>query len=385
MPEIVRPAVKIVQGNLQLLLTYFTGNEIHQEDFYSIDRLDPANNDGYQRILDDRRARRLAEHLSEALDQGYANIPTTAFLATDEQTIYHDPETNNMHFNTDEICPLIVVDGQHRLEGVRKAIALNGDLGDFKLPITIAMNLDALHQMYHFYIVNSTQKQIDKALEQRITARFSDTYKLSAMPYLPKQLKSQVEKGNQSEVTSMVIYLNRESTSPLQGLIREANDPDPPKGRLNEAPLANILRTHVFSATNPIYGRETLPRMNQIMSNYYSAIRIVFGKVDPNDTTMRNPLIFRTSGVYFFTSLAKWVFSAIYNTSNVFSTDSIIELLNETVDEIDDDVKYVADPQWWQPGAGGPSMNRAMANSLVPRFNDALRTVQQSMLPSAEL
>ena len=121
------------------------------------------------------------------------------------------------------------------------------------------------------------------------------------------------------------------------------------------------------------------------MSNYYAAIQTVFGKVDPEDTAMRNPLIFRTSGIYFFTSLAKWVFSALYNTSNVFSVDSMVEILEEMVGELEDDVRFVADPQWWQPGAGGPSMNRAMANGLVPRFNDALRIVQQSMLPSAQL
>ncbi len=384
MAEIIRPAVKIVQGNLQLLLTYLTGEEIHRQDFYSIDRLDPASNDGYQRILDERRARRLAEHLSEAFEQGYSNIPTTAFLAT-EKIIDYDPETNTMHLDPDEVCPLVVVDGQHRLEGVRASVELNEDLSKFKLPITIAMNLDPLHQMYHFYVVNSTQKQIDKSLEQRITARFTDNYNLSSMPYLPRELRSKVERGNQSEVTRMVVFLNRDSNSPLRGRIREANDPDPPRGRLNEAPFANILRSHVFSATNPIYGRESFPRMCQIMSNYYAAIQTVFGKVDSEDTAMRNPLIFRTSGIYFFTSLAKWVFSALYNTSNVFSVDSMVEILEEMVNELEDDVRFVADPQWWQPGAGGPSMNRAMANGLVPRFNDALRGVQQSMLPSAQL
>ena len=384
MPKITRPAIKIEQGNLQLLLTYLTGEEIGQENFYTIDRLDPSSNDGYQRILDDRRARRLAVHLSEAYDLGYANIPTTAFLAT-EQLIHHDPETNTMLLDTDEVCPFIVVDGQRRLEGVRKSIELNKYLADFRLPITIAMNLDAVHQMYHFYVVNSTQKQIDKALEQRITARFTNLHNISAMPYLPQQLRSQVEKGTQNEVTSMVIYLNTSPDSPLRGLIREANDPGSLRGRLNEAPFANILRTHVFGATNPIYGREALPKCNRIMSNYYSAIWAVFGNADPSISTNRNPLVFRTSGIYFFTSLAKWVFIAIYNTSNLFSVESITELLKVMVEELDDDVRYVADPQWWQPGAGGPSMNRAMANRLVERFRDALRTSQQSMLPGAQL
>lgn len=384
MPIITRPAVKIVQGNLQLLLTYLTGAEIDQNNFYSIDRLDPESNDGYQRILDGRRARRLAQHLAEALEHGYANIPTTAFLATDKD-IDHDPQTNIMHLDTDEVCPLIVVDGQHRLEGVKTSIQHNRDLEEFKLPITIAVKLDALHQMYHFYVVNSTQKQIDKSLEQRITARFQDNYNLSAMPYLPRYLKSMVEKGNQSEVTSMVIHLNRSEGSPLRNRIREANDPDPPRGRLNEAPFANILRSHIFNASNLAYGRETSGRLCQIMSNYYAAIQIVFGGIDSDDSSTNQSLIFRTSGIYFFTALAKWVFSAIYNTSNLFTIESIVDMLEKMIEELDDDVRYVADPQWWQSGEGGPSMNRAMANGLIPRFNDALRTVQQSMLPSAQL
>ena len=213
--------------------------------------------------------------------------------------------------------------------------------------------------MYHFYVVNSTQKQIDKSLEQRITARFQDNYNLNPMPYLPRDLKSKIERGNQSEVTNMVIHLNRSEGSPLRNRIREANDPDPSRGRLNEAPFANVLRSHILSATNLAYGRETTSRLCQIMSNYYAAIQIVFGTTDPDDPSAKRPLIFRTSGIYFFTALAKWVFNAIYNTSNLFTVESIVDILEKMVEELDDDVRYVADPQWWQPGEGGPSMNRA--------------------------
>ena len=75
-----RPAVEIIQGNLTLYLTYITPDDLFgTDDFYTVEALEPRTREGFQRILDKRRASRLTRHLIDANDKGYAHLPTTIF------------------------------------------------------------------------------------------------------------------------------------------------------------------------------------------------------------------------------------------------------------------------------------------------------------------
>ena len=47
-------------------------------------------------------------------------------------------------------------------------------LDDFEIPVNIAVNLDAISQMAHFLIVNTTQRSVDRAIEQQIVARLTN-------------------------------------------------------------------------------------------------------------------------------------------------------------------------------------------------------------------
>ena len=174
MGKISRPAVKIEQGSLTLFLTYVTPRDLLSKNFYTVDKLEPqvdGSGKGYQRILNTTRVNRLARHLREAFAQGYANLPTTIFLATDK-TLDFNVKTNTLTFDTEVAGPFSVVDGQHRIQGLIRASQTNQDLLDFELPATIGTALDDTHQMYHFYIVNTTQQPVEKGLQQQITSRF---------------------------------------------------------------------------------------------------------------------------------------------------------------------------------------------------------------------
>ena len=94
MTNITRPAVRITQGNLILYLTYVTPQDLNIPNFYDVDHLEPQGG-GYQRILNAGRANRLSRHLTEGFPQGYANLPTTIFLATDKQILF-DSERNEL-------------------------------------------------------------------------------------------------------------------------------------------------------------------------------------------------------------------------------------------------------------------------------------------------
>ena len=172
---IVIAASKVRQGGLILYTTSMKVSDLVSEGFYSVETLDPDNlNDkGYQRLLNKTRAKKLADYIVKGQDSQDAFLPTSVFLAT-HKSIEFDGSTNTITIDINAIGPFSVVDGQHRLEGLKMAAEKDSRVLDFEVPVNIAINLPKIAQMCHFLIVNTTQKSVDKSVEQRIIARLSD-------------------------------------------------------------------------------------------------------------------------------------------------------------------------------------------------------------------
>ena len=66
---------------------------------------------------------------------------------------------------------------------------------DFQIPVNIAICLPFIAQMCHFLIVNTTQKSVDKAVEQRIIARLTEALDVEDIPSLPRWILNTVERG----------------------------------------------------------------------------------------------------------------------------------------------------------------------------------------------
>lgn len=79
-----RPAVQIKQGHLTLYLTYVTPRDLFANNFYSVEKLEPHTEKGFQRIVKQSRVNKLARHLREAHPWGYAQLPTTVFFGNRE-------------------------------------------------------------------------------------------------------------------------------------------------------------------------------------------------------------------------------------------------------------------------------------------------------------
>jgi DGQHR domain-containing protein len=206
---LTRPATLVRQGSLVLYTTSFTVADLLIPNFYDIERLDPKDpsDKGFQRLLNKARAKKLADYLIEGEQNHDAFLPTSIFLATDK-TLEFDPSSNQITFDVDQIGPFSVVDGQHRLEGLKMASQKSLGLLDFEVPVNIAVNLSKIAQMAHFLIVNTTQKSVDAAVEQRIYARLHDAVALEDVPTLPKWVRRIVESGEDEQALQIVDYLN---------------------------------------------------------------------------------------------------------------------------------------------------------------------------------
>lgn len=368
-----RPAVEIIQGNLTLYLTYVTPDDLFGSDFYEVEALEPRAQEGFQRILDKSRANRLTRHLIEAYGKGYAHLPTTIFLATDKELDY-DQTSKILRFDKEEVCPFSVVDGQHRIEGLRQAIYKEAKIRDFCLPVTIGANLDNTHQMYHFFVVNTTQVPVAPDLRQQITRRFTEMKGVENLPYIPHWLKRQIDRGSDLKALRMVEFLNEEPDSPLYGRIQMANDP---KGRnkIKQSSIVNVFKSQVFVGSNPLAVQETdLDRCARIILNYFRAIDSLF--VDGRNKAQT--VVYKSNGIFFFLAVSKWVFNLIYSTDRNFTVGAISNIFEQALEELDEEFRDIESPDWWMPGHGASSLNRASAGRYIEAFQQALADSQHS-------
>ena len=364
-----RPAVQVIQGNLTLYLTYVTPRDLFADDFFTVDALEPKRQEGFQRILNERRASRLSRHLTEANARGYAHLPTTVFLAT-SRSVRFDKANGLLEFEKEDVCPFSVVDGQHRIEGLRKAVGVEESLMDFPLPVTIATELDSVHQMYHFFMVNTTQVPVELSLRQQITRRFTDMQGVEDLPYTPFWLQREIDRGQDAKALRIAEFLNSDPRSPLVGRIQMANDPVT-KNRIKQASFVSVLKGQVLVGTNPLAAQETdIQRQSLIMLNYFRAIDDIF--VAGRERT--DTVVYKSNGLFFFLGVSKWIFNVIYSSNRDFRVDSISAVITGALNYLDDDAaRSLPDPDWWMPGPiGASSLNRTAASHYIGEFQRAL-------------
>jgi DGQHR domain-containing protein len=212
------------QGDLVLYTTSLKVKELVSEGFYSVETLDPddQNSKGYQRLLNKARAKQLADYIIRGQDSQDAFLPTSVFLATDKNINFNQTD-NTIEFDISFVGPFSVVDGQHRLEGLKMAAEKDNRVHNFEVPVNIAINLPRIAQMCHFLIVNTTQRSVDKSAEQRIIARLTAALDIEDMPSLPRWILNTVERGEVEKAVKFADYLNTMAESPWFGKIRMAN------------------------------------------------------------------------------------------------------------------------------------------------------------------
>lgn len=361
-----RPAARIRQGNLTLFTTSLRVRDLRQPSFYSIDTLDPHEGTGYQRILNEARAKRLAEYLLEGHRALEAFLPTSIFLAT-EKTLPFDERTNVVRIDHAAAGPFNVVDGQHRIRGLVIAAEREPALNDFEVPVNIAVNLSTVAQMAHFLIVNTTQRSVDKAIEQQIVARLTEMIDFEETPVLPRWIQRQVDKGEDLRALAIAQYLNEEEDSAWHGKIRMANDANAADATVNQKSFVTSLKQHVLTPSNPIGGDQwETDKQKKVLNNYWRAIRNLLAE-DGDDTSV----LFKTNGLQLFHMASPAVFLHLANRRD-FKTDTVESLLRHAFDHLPSEFIGMSTPGFWTRGSTASGLNQAAIRKYATALANAV-------------
>lgn len=332
-------------------------------NFYDIERLDPSvpGDRGFQRVLNAGRARKLMDYLVRGQESKDAFLPTSLFLATDKDVKF-DADKNTIEFSVEDIGPFSVVDGQHRIEGFKMAAEKTPEILDFEVPVNIAVKLPKLSQMCHFLIVNTTQKSVDRSVEQRIYARLTEAINVESIPNLPKWMSRIIESGEDEKALKIVDYLNNTPESPWFKKIVMAGETSK-TSTVNQKTFVKFVARHVLVPGNPL-SAQPVDKQQKIMLNYWTVISKLL--TEPGKATV----LFKYNGVELFSRFSTPFFLYLAN-FNTYTMEKMEEVLSQTFENLDGDNAGVGHSAWWLSGTGfAGSIN----SSALAKINSELVT-----------
>ncbi|WP_374558544.1 DGQHR domain-containing protein [Thermomonas sp.] len=364
MKKIEVAASRAKQGNLELYVTAIAVRDLIAPGFYSVETLDPddANDKGYQRLLNKARAKKLADYIVKGQEEGDAFLPTSVFLATDKSIAYDAP-ANTLAIDLAQVGPFSVVDGQHRLEGLRMAAERDPRVLDFEVPVNIAVNLPWIAQMCHFLIVNTTQKSVDKSVEQRIVARLTEALDVEDMPNLPKWIDNTVQRGEVGKAVKLADYLNTTAESPWLGKIRMANV-DASDASVNQRSFVKAIAKYVLTAANPLESFKDAEKERKAFLNYWRAIANV---IDDGEASV----LYKYNGVELFCKFSTPFFNKL-QVAGKFTVPAMESLLHSCFDNMEGEYAGVGHSDFWAKGGKASFLNAGAINEIFKEMSRAL-------------
>lgn len=234
---------------------------------------------------------------------------------------------------------------------------------DFQVPVNIAVELPHLHQMCHFLIVNSTQKSVDKSVEQRIMSRLTAAIDVEEVPNLPRWIRKIVDKGEVDQAIKMVDYLNTTEGSAWHGKIRLPNMQQSGNGIKQHSFVKSIVK-YVLTPANPISAFQDPEKERKVFLNYWNAIAALLD--DDEDS-----VIYKYNGVELFCRFSTPLFMKCQD-RNSFTQQTMAQLLKKTFDNVEGEYAAVGHPEWWSKGGSAGNLNSSAISGVYQAMAIAL-------------
>jgi DGQHR domain-containing protein len=168
-----------------------------------------------------------------------------------------------------------ILDGQHRIEGLREAISIDPEIKEKEVLVSLAIGLTTREAAKIFLNINSEQKPVPKSL----------IYDLFGEAVEDKEHAI-------NRATDIIDFLNNDNSSPFYQKVKY---PGGPKGNglIDLAIIVNAIKPHL--GADGVFNRLQLNEIEvqqRIILNYYSAIKNAYQRANNLwDKSTENPFI----------------------------------------------------------------------------------------------
>jgi len=298
---------------------------------YKIDVFSPNNQMGYQRELDEKRARKFASFLKEEISEGRKPaIPTSILLSYRKKITGTNTDYGiEAVFNDDD--RLYIVDGQHRTNGFKFAIEQYGlnDLLKFELPIVIFENPVLVNEVKQFLLINNNMKKVRTDLARELMIKLKRTGGMD----IPENEKDAIT------ATNITKLLNSSANSPWVHKLSGPGDSADGHYLNTQLSMANSIKATVLK--HPATNRMSAETLCRELSKYWTAWEKLMPEAFDHET-YKNYLITKNNG---FVTLHH-VFSHIY--SHLKHVKGINEPTVEDYQKIIKKAGDVSELEYWE-------------------------------------
>ena len=254
-------ALECTQNKKIFYIVSMDSNDLREMCFVSRRKEEPIK--GFQRLLNSKRAKRIATYLDD--EKGV--IPSAIILsAQDNAKMRYDEKNRKLSY---EKCAesMLVIDGQHRLYG------LFGADNTYEIPVVIFVGLTSAEEVRLFIDINTTQKGVPTALILDIKGQAGTETKL--------------------EERQRILFDKLNKDSALAGYLLP-----------NESRAGKISRTVFNASTKSLFeggpvsdlGEEAIYRT---VKNYLEAVDVIFKQTENKNARISKTVLFKAIMVIF--------------------------------------------------------------------------------------
>lgn len=239
---------------------------------YVARRGETAEEGAVQRILNRRRIGKISTFL---LNGGY--FPNNIILnIPNRENVLIDEETSQITI-TDDSQIAQIIDGQHRVAGIKEAIRMDATICDKGFPVLIGVGLSTADCAQLFVSINNEQQQVPKTL-------IYDLYGLLDIP----NRDYDIDRGH-----DIAELMNKDENSPYQGYIKFPNSTRF-KGGIQLSAFINKIKPLVKrDGEFQRCGLTALEQQEKVLCNYFNALKYYYGQTW---FTTKNPFLY-TAGL----------------------------------------------------------------------------------------
>lgn len=375
------PCVKITQWGYgegaEKTEIYVASITVGDLDKATLDRWTRRNKTGYQRAPSEARFGTGRGSIVRYLLNELGAFPTSILINIRGDLKYESRAKINDYIDVGEVVipddeKPIIIDGQHRLEALKRASLSKPELENYPLPVSIMNMKDRFDEMVHFYIVNSRQKKIPTDLVYRQLQGFSEKAVLGGKDWLKDVILGPREQ--RAALASFIVdFLEEDPNSPFHQKIQYVGEKNEPHHLLRDFSLSRfiskILRERALSGISP-------ERFAGLLAEYWAAINELYPE---SFAKPREHRMLKSTGIACYTYLFPSIFAYSAAEGNISKSQfaHYLSMLKKHVDseELEMDFRIPIDDLWWSM-AHGPAIASATSEKM---FDEIVRNMAKKI------
>jgi DGQHR domain-containing protein len=311
------PAIQMEQAGTTIYATSLKAGDLIS-GMTQVDAWSPTNKSGYQRMPLEARFRKIARYvegkegkraiLPQAVVLNYRNGSSKLkFKAIDEGPMGY------LEVTADQV--LWEVDGQHRLGGLRRALAEAPHLESYPIPVVITEGLTRIDEAFLFFVVNTTQKRVPTDLAQRLIEKQIED----------PDLRFQIVTGGKDWIPKGVKVVDAMLALPDHPWHGKIGIPGTKPGGILTKQVSFVTSLKPLLTTSPYISLEPEDTA-QILIRYWQALETIFPEAfaEPDEH-----LIQKTVGIFPLHSIAPEVFDMARSTQGRITKEGLVDILAE--------------------------------------------------------